>query len=156
MYKRGNSWVTNFYHKGVRYQKFWRGVSKTNAKDKEASYKAAVFAGKDVQKEKLTTFDDIAAKYLKYARTNKKPQAARRNGSSIKMLSDHFAGTLTRSGRKSSLLRQMRNYRVRARKKPPLSQSGARCGWKGALTSAKSWRWAGAGRLRQSSSGASR
>lgn len=94
MHKRGNSWRTDFWHDGVRYQKTWKKVPQTVAREREARFKAAIFSGEYHREEKRILFEDLAEKYLEYAKANKRPQSARRNGSSLVMLAPHFDGKM--------------------------------------------------------------
>ena len=94
MYKRSDSWYSDFWYKGKRYQKSWGPMSKTVAKEKERKYKTEIAEGKHQQKARPIIFETFAEKYLEYARTNKKPSAARRNESSMGVLKPHFRGKL--------------------------------------------------------------
>lgn len=93
MYKVGDRWYSDFTHKKQRYRKSWGVVTKTFAKNEEAKWKRDIREGKHF-KAKPLRFEVFAERYLDYAKTNKKPSAARRNGSSIEMLKPHFSGKL--------------------------------------------------------------
>lgn len=97
MYKRGDSWATDFWCDGERYQKSWGPISKTVAKEKEEKFKTEVREGKHQQKTKRLKFETLAEKYLVYARTNKKPSSARRNEVSVNMLMPYFKSKLLSS-----------------------------------------------------------
>ena len=92
MYKRVNSWYSDFWHDGNRYRKSWGQISKKVAQEKEAKFKTEVYEGKHSQKSKRILFETFAEKYIENARLNKKPSSARRNETSIKMLMPHFKG----------------------------------------------------------------
>jgi integrase len=94
MYKRGDSWFTDFWCNGERHQKSWGPISKTVAKKKDDKFKTEVREGKHQQKTKRIRFETLAEKYLVYARLNKKPSTARRNEVSINMLMPYFKGKL--------------------------------------------------------------
>ena len=93
MFKRGNSWYSEFVLRGQRYKRSWGPISKTIAKEKEEKMRTKIREGKDKQKGKIY-FETFAKKYIENAKLNKKPSAARRNESSIKMLMPHFEGKL--------------------------------------------------------------
>jgi integrase len=97
VYKRGKQWYSDFYHEGRRYVKSWGAISKTVAGEKDGKYRTEVLEGKYDLKAKRILFETFAEKYLEAARVNKKPQAARRNETSIKMLKPHFKGKLISS-----------------------------------------------------------
>jgi hypothetical protein len=94
MYKRGKSWYSDLVHKGERYTKSHGRISKSVAKEKDEKFKTEVREGKHQQKSKRIRFEVFADIYLEYAKTNKKPSAARRNESSINMLKPYFSGKL--------------------------------------------------------------
>ncbi len=94
MYKRGDSWYSNFWLRGERYQKSWGDISKTVAKEREHKFKTEILEGKHRQKTKRILFEVFSEKYLESARLNKKPSSARRNEVSINMLMPHFKGKL--------------------------------------------------------------
>jgi integrase len=94
MYKRGNSWYSEFVLRGQRYKKSWGSISKTVAKEKEGRMRTDILEGKYKQNHKKMYFETFAEKYIENARLNKKPSSARRNESSINMLMPHFEGKL--------------------------------------------------------------
>lgn len=97
MFKRGKRWYSDFVYQGERYTKAWGPISKTVAAEKDRKFRTEVLEGKQAIKAKRVLFENFAGKYLEFARVNKKPQAARRNESSIEMLKPHFAGKLLNS-----------------------------------------------------------
>lgn len=97
MYKRGDKWYSDFCYGGRRYVKSWGAISKTVAGEKDRKFRTEVAEGKHALRAKRILFETFAEKYLEMARLNKKPQAARRNESSIKMLKPYFEGKLIES-----------------------------------------------------------
>jgi integrase len=94
MYKRGDSWYSEFWYNGERYKKSWGAISKTVAKEKDRQFRTEVKEGKYQLKAKRILFETFAEKYLEYARTNKKPKSAKRNETSRNMLLPYFKGKL--------------------------------------------------------------
>ncbi len=94
MYKRGDSWVSDFWQDGKRYTKSWGAISKTVAKEKERKYRTEIKEGEHHQKRKKILFERFTKKYLEYARLNKKPSSAKRNEVSVNMLMPSFKGIL--------------------------------------------------------------
>jgi integrase len=94
MYKRGNSWYSDFVIDGKRYKKSWGKISKTVAKEKEEKMKTDIREGNYDKKPKKKDFETFSKKYIENAILNKKPSSARRNETSIKMLMPHFKGKL--------------------------------------------------------------
>lgn len=95
MYLRGENWVTEFYHEGIRYKKsLGIGISKTVAKEREAKYRQEVREGKHHVKARRIRFEKFKEKYLENARVNKKPKSAKRNEVSIGQLMPYFKGKL--------------------------------------------------------------
>ncbi len=97
MYRRGNSWYSDFWYNGGRYTKAHGEVSKTFAKEEDRKFRTEVKEGKHQQKAKRILFETFAEKYLEHAKVNKKPNSSRRNGESITMLTPHFKGKLLTS-----------------------------------------------------------
>lgn len=94
MYKRGDSWYSDFIYNGERFTQSWGAISKTVAKEKDRKFRTDVKEGKHQQKAKRITFDTFKNKYIEYSRLNKRPSSARRNEVSINMLMPHFKGKL--------------------------------------------------------------
>ena len=92
MYKRGNSWVSEFWWEGNRYKKSWGAITKTVAREKDEKFKTEVREGKHERKAKRMLFEAFAKKYLEHAELNKKAGSFKRNESSINMLMPHFKG----------------------------------------------------------------
>jgi hypothetical protein len=76
----------------IRYTQLWGDISKTVAKEFEHKLRTGVKEGKHLSISKKITFRNFANKYLQHSKINKRPQSARRNGSSINMLMPHFGG----------------------------------------------------------------
>jgi integrase len=94
MYKRNNSWHSDFTIQGRRYYKSWGPISKTVAIEKEQKFRTEIREGKHQQKIRKIFFENFSEKYLDHARLNKKPKSALRNETSINMLRPHFKGKL--------------------------------------------------------------
>ena len=94
MYKRADSWYSDFWYNGRRYTKAWGIISKTVAKEKEQKFKTEVREGKHELRAKKILFENFAEKYLEAARVNKKPNTVKRNEVSIRMLGPDFDGKL--------------------------------------------------------------
>ncbi len=94
MYKRANSWYSDFVHEGKRYTKAWGAISKTAAKEKDRKFRFEVHEGKHQLRARRITFDVFTEKYLEFAQLNKKPKSALRNSVSIDMLMPYFKGKL--------------------------------------------------------------
>lgn len=92
MYQRGKIWISDFWCNGARYKKSWGKITKGGAKQKDERYRTEVLEGKHDLKSKKILFETFAEKYLKFARSDKKPKSAKRNQVSINMLSPYFAG----------------------------------------------------------------
>jgi integrase len=94
MYRRANSWITEFHCNGTRYIKSWGDISKTVAKEKEEKFKTEVREGKHDQKSKKILFEKFSEKYLEAAKIDKKPKSSTRNEVSINSLMLHFEGKM--------------------------------------------------------------
>jgi len=94
MYRRVDSWYSDFFHEGKRYVKSWGAISKTVAKEKDRKFRTEVLEGKHAQKSRQILFEKFADKYLEAARLNKKPSSAKRNEVSINALKPYFQGKL--------------------------------------------------------------
>jgi len=97
MYKRGYSWVSDFWYEGQRYRRSWGNISKTVAKERERKYRNEVADGLHRIRVKEIRWEKFTKKYLEFCETNKKPSAAKRNKVSINMLTPHFKGQLLSS-----------------------------------------------------------
>jgi integrase len=94
-YLRGDSWESDFYWEGERYRKSWGPVSRSVARDKEASWKREIRSGRYLQKKRRISFEALAEKYLdEYARANKKPSTVKRNERSRDQLTPYLGSRL--------------------------------------------------------------
>jgi hypothetical protein len=55
MYKRGNSWVSDFYHEGERWKKSWGKVTKTRAKELDQKFQLDVREGRYPESRNVST-----------------------------------------------------------------------------------------------------
>lgn len=92
MYKRNNSWCSDFIHEGRRYTCSWGEITKTVAKEKDQRFRTDVKEGKYRQQAKRVTFNTFKDTYLTNAKLNKRPASVTRNEVSIKALMPHFKG----------------------------------------------------------------
>lgn len=118
MYKRGTSWYSDFWHEGKRFRKSWGPLSRSVAREKEASWKREIRSGKYAQRLRRITFDTLAEKYLEqYAKVNKKPSTVLRNLRSWDQLKPHFGGRMI-SAITADLAEQYKRIRLEAGAKP--------------------------------------
>lgn len=94
MYKRSDSWVSDFWYDGQRYIKSWGAISKTTAGEKDGRFKRDVKEGNYQARARRIKFEEFAKKYMQHAKLHKKPKSAGRNQTSINMLMPHFKGKL--------------------------------------------------------------
>ena len=73
MYKRGDSWVSDFWHDGKRYKKSWADISKTVAGEKEGQFKRDVKEGRYQARASRIRFEEFAEEYMKHAKLHKSP-----------------------------------------------------------------------------------
>lgn len=90
VYKRNESWYSEFWVDGVRYRKSWGEISKVIAKEKDGQFRREVKEGRQQQKAKRVTFKVFSEKYLESCRLNLKPKSAERREDSVKALTPHF------------------------------------------------------------------
>jgi len=90
MYKRGNSWVSDFYYEGERWKKSWGKVTKTRAKELDQKFQLNIREGRYPGKSKRINFKALAEKYLAVAEVNKRPSSYRRNKTSVDALLPRF------------------------------------------------------------------
>lgn len=86
MYKRENSWVSDFFHEGKRYMRSWGKISKTAASEKDQKFQVEVREGKHQEKARRISFKALAEKYLAVAIVDKRPSSYRRNKTSVDAL----------------------------------------------------------------------
>lgn len=118
MYKRGNSWVSDFWHGGKRYTKSWGAISKTAAKDKDKRFWSDVAEGRYEKRTDNPLFKKFMAQYLDYSKLNKKPMSYKRDRSSSKPLLKFFAGKKL-SDIHSFLVEKYKKQRQEQGKQPP-------------------------------------
>jgi len=90
MYKRGNSWYSDFWYKGKRHTKSHGPVSKTIAREKDRSFRADVAAGTYTEKRDDPIFNEAIKEYLKKSKVENAESSYKRNLLSSKFLKDHF------------------------------------------------------------------
>ena len=76
LYKRGNSWIVDFYYRGLRHRENIGPVSRTQAKEKRDQLKGDMAAGRlDLRpKTKDWLFADALKRYLEYYRDTVRPK----------------------------------------------------------------------------------
>jgi len=108
MYKRNNSWVSDFWYRGERYIKSHGPVSKTVAKEKDGSFRAEVASGEYVKEKNNPPFDKAIDEYLKKSKAENQPSTYKRNLLSARYLKDHFGKRRISSIESNEIL--MRRY----------------------------------------------
>ena len=78
MYKRGESWYSDFWYRGERYAKTHGPVSKTVAKEKDNLFRADVAAGNYIKKKMDPPFDVAIEEHLKKCEAENHPSTLRR------------------------------------------------------------------------------
>ena len=73
MYKRGDSFYSDFWFQGERYTKSHGDVSKTVAKEKDGKFSNDVKSGRYAKNQKDPTFDKALDDHLKWSKKNNKP-----------------------------------------------------------------------------------
>lgn len=92
VYKRGKSWILDFYYGGTRYYESVGPVNRTVAKEKLVIRKREVIQGLYKPKAAIVQFDKFKDLYLEYSESNKKKSSYGRDISSLKNLSKVFSG----------------------------------------------------------------
>ena len=90
MFKRGNSWTSDFWYKGERYIKSYGPVSKTVAKEKDGLFRADVAAGKYKKIKQDPPFTQALDEHLKKSKVENQASTYKRNLLSAKYLKAHF------------------------------------------------------------------
>lgn len=90
MYKRNESWYSDFWYEGERYIKSHGPVSKTVAKEKDRDLKADVAAGRHKKKKDNPTFTKAIDEHLKKSAAENEDSSYKRNLSSASHLKAHF------------------------------------------------------------------
>jgi len=108
MYKRNNSWYSDFWYKGERYTESHGPVSKTVAKEKDNKLRAAVADGTYTKAKNNPPFDIALDEQLKRSKVENEESSYKRNVASSKHLRAFFGSRRIRSIENDELL--MRKY----------------------------------------------
>jgi len=90
MYKRGDSWYSDFWYKGERYIESRGPVSKSVANEKDRKMRTAVAEGKYVKLDKDPPFDKAIENHLKKSKVENKPNSYIANTYRAKHLKAYF------------------------------------------------------------------
>jgi len=90
MFKRGNSWTSDFWYKGERHIKSHGPVSKTVAKEKDGSFRAEVASGKYKKSKNDPSFSKALDEQLKKSKAENQASSYKRNLLSAKHLKEHY------------------------------------------------------------------
>lgn len=90
MYKRGDSWYSDFWHEGERYSKSHGQVSKTVAKEKDGKFLNDVKSGRYAKNQRDPAFDKALDDHLKWSKKNNKPGTYLANSCRAKHLKAFF------------------------------------------------------------------
>lgn len=91
MYKRGESWYSDFWYQGKRYTKSHGRVSKTIAKEKDRTFRVQVASGAYASKKNDPPFIQAIEEHLKKSEAENQKSSHKRNLLSAKHLKAHFA-----------------------------------------------------------------
>jgi integrase len=93
LYRRGKSWYYDFLYRGERHTGCIGPVSKTVAKEILAKKKAEAVEGRYElpSKKPSPLFKDMAAEYLQYYQSNRRPRSAERHEMSYRALKPFFS-----------------------------------------------------------------
>ena len=97
MYKRGDSWYSDFWYKGERYIESHGPVSKTVAKEKEAKFRADVASGDYIKSKNNPTFEKAIDEHLKKSEAENQPGTHRYYTMCAKHLREHYGKKRIRS-----------------------------------------------------------
>jgi len=75
MYKRGDSWYSDFWYEGERYTDSLGPVSKTVAKEKDRKFRSDVAGGKYIKLKNNPLFEDAVEDFLKWSKVHNKPNS---------------------------------------------------------------------------------
>ena len=94
LYKRGNSWIYNFYRNGERYTEVLGPISKTRAKEIYNKAKVAAAEGRydSLVKKEDHTFDEIAKEYLEYYRLKHRQASYERHEYAYRAVRKFYGG----------------------------------------------------------------
>jgi integrase len=90
MYRRGDSWYSDFWFEGERYTKSHGAVSKTIAKEKDAKFLRDVKSGEYAKNQRDPAFDKALDDHLKWSEKNNKPRTYLANTFRAKHLKGFF------------------------------------------------------------------
>ena len=90
MYKRNDSWYSDFWYRGERYIKSHGPVSKTVAKEKDRTLRAQVAAGTYLKNKDNPPFTQALEEHLKKSEAENEASSYKRNLLSAKHLKAHF------------------------------------------------------------------
>jgi len=108
MYKRGDSWYSDFWYKGERYTESHGPVSKTVAKEKDRELRVAVADGTYIKAKNNPPFDKALDEHLKRSKVENELSSYKRNVSGAKHLRAFFGSKRIRRIENDELL--MRKY----------------------------------------------
>jgi len=108
MYKRGESWYSDFWYRGERYTDSHGPVSKTTAKEKDGIFRADVAAGRYKKKKQNPTFSMAIDEHLKKSKAENQPSTYSRYVSNANYLKSHFKDRRIKSIENNEIL--MRQY----------------------------------------------
>lgn len=114
MHKRGDSWYSDFWYKGERFQESHGPVTKTVAKEKDRKMRSDVAAGDYIKSKNNPTFTDTMDEYLKKSKAENQPSTYKRNKLSAQYLKAFFGSRRVRAIEGNEVL--MRKY-INERKK---------------------------------------
>jgi integrase len=126
MYKRGDSWYSDFWYKGERYAESHGPVSKTVAKEKDRKFRSDVAEGIYIKSKNNPTFEQAIDEQLKKSKTENQPSTYERNLLSAKYLKDFCGTTRIRSIEGNEILmRKYINFRKQQIKTKQMKQGRA-------------------------------
>ena len=113
MYKRGDSWYSDFWYGGERYTEGHGPVSKTAAKEKDRKMRSEVADGTYIKNKNNPTFSESVDEHLKKSMAENQLSSYQRNTLSAKYLKAFFGDRRIRTIEGNEIL--MRKY-VNSRK----------------------------------------
>lgn len=91
VYKRGQFWYTDFYHKGKRVRKRIPTTRKDVAVQYEADFRVKLLRGEMGLEEPDLPLDELVFRYLDFSQTNNSPATAKRDELSLRTFREHSA-----------------------------------------------------------------
>jgi integrase len=126
MYKRGDSWYSDFWYEGERYTDSLGPVSKTVAKEKDRKFRSDVAGGKYIKLKNNPTFTDAIDEHLKKSKAENRSSSYQRNLLSAKYLKAFFSDRRVRLIESNQvLMRKYMNERQKQIKAKQLKQGRA-------------------------------